>query len=581
MAKSSGVSVQEVADAIQARGLKVKRRGNHWMAQCPCHDDKTASLSLTESRTTGRALAYCFADGCPAHHGGMPALLQELGLSRGNERHTHYIYRSRATKAPATIVERVDAPGEAKTIRQSHLGEDFEPLEERGVPQELLELYGSDTIASARRSGESVYFAEGEKSVDIFHQNFLSAVTMIGGSSSRLSHEQCLDLEGCHVIVWQDIGPAGEEYAHSVATSLRGYAASVKIVKGATTGNNDDIEEHLAAGHDIEDAILVAEFVGTPIIRLVAVEDVKSSKVTWAVPGLVPTGEITIVEGAPDTGKSFMALLMAKQIRKGTVFPNGACSEMGGASTAYIATEDLAGLIRNRADLMGFHDGLFICDDFMGAFTEDNLGIIFRDIASTGARNLILDSGYDLIVSGRDDDDPMHVKPILRRTKSLAAAYGMSVIFIRHVTKFAGRDSDEPHMSDGYGPGHYSQIARSQIRVMSSPDPSLSRVVQVKSNHGVKEAPWFFDKRPPCGWIKTTLAELKRSSAAPVIDAAKAAIIRRGGSLSTDELCEELRSAGLDPKILFEAKKEMHDFPIKCTKLGEDWIWSVKYTTGY
>ena len=39
-----------------------KRGGNQWMASCPCHEDKTPSLSIKES--SGTILIHCFAQQC-------------------------------------------------------------------------------------------------------------------------------------------------------------------------------------------------------------------------------------------------------------------------------------------------------------------------------------------------------------------------------------------------------------------------------------------------------------------------------------------------------------------------------------
>jgi putative DNA primase/helicase len=41
-----------------ARSLKARRVGNYWIARCPCHDDRTASLSIREGED-GRLLMKC------------------------------------------------------------------------------------------------------------------------------------------------------------------------------------------------------------------------------------------------------------------------------------------------------------------------------------------------------------------------------------------------------------------------------------------------------------------------------------------------------------------------------------------
>ena len=56
-------SVANPGEAEQvALSLKARRSGKGWIAKCPCHDDRTESLSVTEGED-GRLLLNCFA-GC-------------------------------------------------------------------------------------------------------------------------------------------------------------------------------------------------------------------------------------------------------------------------------------------------------------------------------------------------------------------------------------------------------------------------------------------------------------------------------------------------------------------------------------
>jgi putative DNA primase/helicase len=56
-----------------ARALEAKRRAGYWSARCPAHDDRTASLSISESEN-GRVLLKCHA-GCE-----FDAILKAAGI---------------------------------------------------------------------------------------------------------------------------------------------------------------------------------------------------------------------------------------------------------------------------------------------------------------------------------------------------------------------------------------------------------------------------------------------------------------------------------------------------------------------
>ncbi|HUU01039.1 MAG TPA: hypothetical protein VM425_06350 [Myxococcota bacterium] len=67
-------ATEKVLSALQAHGSKTHReKPGQWAAQCPCHDDRKASLAVAEGRD-GRTLVRCLA-GCST-----PSVIEALGL---------------------------------------------------------------------------------------------------------------------------------------------------------------------------------------------------------------------------------------------------------------------------------------------------------------------------------------------------------------------------------------------------------------------------------------------------------------------------------------------------------------------
>ena len=66
--------MSSAVDTFLSRFPKVLRSGGQAMVQCPSHEDKTASLGVTEG-ADGRVLLKCFA-GCPTD-----AIVAAMGLS--------------------------------------------------------------------------------------------------------------------------------------------------------------------------------------------------------------------------------------------------------------------------------------------------------------------------------------------------------------------------------------------------------------------------------------------------------------------------------------------------------------------
>ena len=65
------------AETVAKKLDKARRSGNGWVACCPAHDDKNASLSLTDG-ADGKVLAKCHA-GCS--FGQIAAALLKRGIS--------------------------------------------------------------------------------------------------------------------------------------------------------------------------------------------------------------------------------------------------------------------------------------------------------------------------------------------------------------------------------------------------------------------------------------------------------------------------------------------------------------------
>jgi hypothetical protein len=73
-----GTAYARIIDHLRAHGKKVRetRPGQQAMAQCPAHEDRNPSLSITGIE--GQVLAYCHA-GCP-----IEAVLDALGMTKSD-----------------------------------------------------------------------------------------------------------------------------------------------------------------------------------------------------------------------------------------------------------------------------------------------------------------------------------------------------------------------------------------------------------------------------------------------------------------------------------------------------------------
>jgi len=125
-----------------------------------------------------------------------------------------------------------------------------------------LPLYGEDRLAHARDEGLPVYLVEGEGNAD--RLNAWAEDQWDGPDLVSVSHCNGAKawepfyaprLAGLDVTVVVDRDAPGQAWAAAVEEDLRGVAKSLRFVQSATAGEHDDIVDHLAAGHGLDDLV--------------------------------------------------------------------------------------------------------------------------------------------------------------------------------------------------------------------------------------------------------------------------------------------------------------------------------------
>lgn len=208
--------LRSLLDRLQATEA---HRLQAWSATCPAHRDRHRSLWLVIPHGR-RAFLYCVA-GCPEAR-----ILEALGLPRE-------ALRPPAARVVATYDYRDDQGMllfqvlrySPKRFRERW--PDSRPQEERTGGH--LVLYRLSKLLAADPA-ELVFLVEGEKDVERLRDLGLVATTSPRGASAWPPN-YARWLAGRQVIILPDNDPAGDHYARTVARSLEGIAASVRIVQ--------------------------------------------------------------------------------------------------------------------------------------------------------------------------------------------------------------------------------------------------------------------------------------------------------------------------------------------------------------
>jgi hypothetical protein len=290
-----------LTDALRGAGKVVNVNGDgKATAQCPAHDDTTASLSIGTRRDGDGVVVYCHA-GCD-----YTDVLAALNLTAADlfdePRMRQAFNPTRDYRYPGgRIVHRKPD----KTFPQSGNKAD-------------RSLYGANLIA---RDTNPVYVAEGEKDCDALVALGVVAVCSAMGAG-KAGKADWSPVYGHHVVVIADNDDAGIGHANDIARLLAGRASSVKVVRAAA---GKDAADHIAAGYGPAEFVAAGASPPTePIDGAALLDDVERfagrflvlptihhlvvvvlwALHTWAMPAFYTTPRLVLESPEPESGKT-------------------------------------------------------------------------------------------------------------------------------------------------------------------------------------------------------------------------------------------------------------------------------------
>lgn len=313
--------------ALESHGCTITGSGERFTAQCPAHPDNSPSLSITG--IDGQVLLYCHA-GCET-----PDVLSTLGLTLGdlfdNPKGVEYRYPG------GRIVHRTPD----KRFHQTGNTKD-------------RNLYRADRLPAAIAAGHQVHVVEGEKDVH--------AIEAAGGvatcspmGAGKWNTVDPSPLRGAHVVVVADNDEPGRRHAATVAASLTGIAADVRIVHAQ---GGKDAADHIAAGYRLDQFIAAppAQAAQTPAEMFAADVEHEAHRLRVAtearnvvqaereppagpfdagllseilsrppappfrITGLIPSDAATLIAAQRKTGKTTLLLNLARSLLTGEDF---------------------------------------------------------------------------------------------------------------------------------------------------------------------------------------------------------------------------------------------------------------------
>ena len=291
--------------------------------------------------------------------------------------------------------------------------------------------------------------------------------------------------------------------------------------------------------------------------------DVTEKAVEWVWEGLIPGGEITMVEGPPGSNKSSLCCTVAACLTKGIAMPHATPKgrRRKGGTLFLIGEDSIAKTVVPR--LRAAEADLEKIAVLVGVTIPGDIERIEEAIDEIDAKLLVVDTLPDFVNSSLLSNQG--VRNALRPLRELAEKKKMAVVTLRHFTK----KSSGASLLRGGGSVALTAVARSQLKLYKHPtDPHMRVLIQDKSNLGPLSPSLLFEVvsaedgqfRLECrGETDLTVADLEGSKGGVTKLAAAEAFLRQklaDGPKPATDLIEQAKGT-CSKRTLDEAKKNL------------------------
>jgi hypothetical protein len=358
---------------------------------------------------------------------------------------------------------------------------------------------------------------EGEKDADNVTSAFpgqpdlhVAATTNFDGAG-KWNDEYNLYFLGKRVVILADNDKIGREHAVNVARAVHPYAAGVMVVNLPGLPEQGDVSDFLRdhTAHELlEEIDRTPQWLpeqGVPDWRSAfkSYDDLQQGKFEFLIDRFLPRG-ITFFGGLPGTGKTWLALSVAKALVSGDSFLQ-AFSVLQPVPVLYLIPEAGDCTLRSRLDAMRLNNsGLFLCRTNTSGPT---LALDSPELlaAVRAVKPLVIMDTAIRFSNAENENDAAQNRKLANQMFGLLSAGAQGILAIHHSTKGSGKDGDITLENSLRGTGDFGAMADS-VYSLRCEDPQKLLVAV----HCVKARD--FELRPPFhGHTLTTSATLPSS----------------------------------------------------------------------
>jgi hypothetical protein len=318
---------------------------------------------------------------------------------------------------------------------------------------------------------------------------------------------------------------------------------------------------------------------------LVNLKDVARENVAWLWRDRIPRRKLTLFDGDPGVGKSWLSLAIATAVSKGEGLPSELA--MQPSHVLLLTAEDgLGDTVRPRLEDMAADLSLIVAlrglRDEQGqerSLTLHDLDVLESALKEHRPALLIVDP-IIAFTPGVDTHHAVEVRGVLAPLAALAERYGPAIVGVRHLTKNSART-----LYRGQGSIDFLASCRSAFLVGEDPDDPNKRVMcHIKSNLAPKTPSLTFSiDKGRFLWGGESSLTPEQILAVPVENDERSAMeeaqefvieLLDSGPQSAKDIMTEARKNGIADRTLRRARAALG---IKSRKsgFGGGWVWDL------
>lgn len=319
----------------------------------------------------------------------------------------------------------------------------------------------------------------------------------------------------------------------------------------------------------------------TPI-KILDLDLIQPEVIEWLWYPMIPFGKLTIIEGDPGLGKSWLTMALASYVSLGKKLPNQIDAQQG--DVLIMSAEDgAADTLVPRLLTLGANLKHIKCIQEAVSFTEEGYKKIMESIEYLNPKLIIIDPLVAYLGGKVDLHKANETREVMYRLAKMAEEKHAAVVCVRHLTKGGG--DGRKAIYRGIGSIDLTAAARSVIAIGRNPeDPNDERVMcHIKCNLARLGKPIAYrlsgDKKEPFEFIGEVNADVTAvlnqepvNTIGPVAEACEWLKTFLQESRTRAEVEREAEARGISLEILRRAKK---DLKVGTIKLRGEIRWTL------